>query len=100
MQIIAGKSDYYASQLDGSDIRLGGKANISGRVGKGGFDQQPAQQKQSHGTGVRLNQELERRQQLACTTNETKLLVNSVCETALKSLFLAPTRVPEFEYAS
>ena len=39
MQIIAGKSYYHSSQLGGSDIRLGGKANISGRGGKVGFDQ-------------------------------------------------------------
>ena len=39
MQIIAGKSDYHASQLGRSDIRLGGKANISGRGDEGRFDQ-------------------------------------------------------------
>ena len=31
--------------------------------------------------------------ELACTTNESKLLVKSVYETAPKSLVLAPTRV-------
>lgn len=35
---------------------------------------------------------------LACTTVGTKLLVKSVCETALKTSFWAPTFVPEFEY--
>ena len=33
------------------------------------------------------------------TTDRTKLLVKSVCETALKSLFWDPTCVPGFEYA-
>ena len=32
-------------------------------------------------------------------TDRTKLLVKSVCETALKSLFWDPTCVPGFEYA-
>ena len=36
MQIIAGKSDYHASQLSETDIRLGGQANIPGRGGEGG----------------------------------------------------------------
>ena len=77
------------------------KLTSAGRDGEDGFDQWPAPQKQSHGTSVQLNQKLERRQQLAtCATNGTKLLVKSVCETALKSLFLAPTCAPGFQYAS
>ena len=35
----------------------------------------------------------------ACLTHGTKLLINSVCKTAPKSLFWVPTCLPGFEYA-
>ena len=35
---------------------------------------------------------------LGCVTDETKSLVKFICGRAMKSIFWAPTFVPEFEY--
>ena len=45
-----------------------------------------------------LKRDLVEGRKLACATDETRLLVKSVCETAPKSLSWSPTCVPGFEY--
>ena len=46
-----------------------------------------------------LKRDLVEGRKLACTTDETRLLVKSVCERAPKSFSWSPTCVPGFEFA-